>query len=123
VRVLRDGSFDYAGRRDDMVKVRGHRVELGEVEATLASHPDVAEAGAVVTGAGMDGRLVAFVVPLPGRTPGVLSMRRHSADRLPLYMIADEFRVVAALPRTRNGKIDRSALVSRAAHPEKTPER
>ncbi len=123
VRVLPDGSFDYAGRRDDMVKVRGNRVELGEVEAALAAHPDVAEAGAVVTGAGMDGRLVAFVVPLHGRTPGVLSLRRHCADRLPRYMVADELHVVGALPRTRNGKIDRPALVSRAQDPEKTAQR
>jgi clorobiocin biosynthesis protein CloN4 len=115
VRVLPAGSFDYVGRRDDMVKVRGHRVELGEVEAALAAHPDVAEAGAVVAGAGMDARLVVFVVPLPGRDPGVLALRRHSAQRLPRYLVADELHVVTELPRTRNGKVDRPTLASRAS--------
>ena len=112
VRVLADGFFDYLGRRDHMVKVRGNRIELGEVEATLAAHPDVAETGAVVVGQGIDARLVVFVVPMPGCTLGVLDLKRHSAQRLPRYMLADELRVVFDLPRTGNGKLDRLALAS-----------
>nr|ACN69986.1 proline adenyltransferase [Streptomyces antibioticus] len=117
VRPLPDGSFAYLGRRDHMVKVRGHRVELGEVESVLALHPDVAEAAAVVVGSGMDGRLVAFVVPEPDRRPGVLSLVRHAAQRLPRYMVADEVRVLPGLPRTRNGKVDRLALRDTAEAP------
>ncbi|TDC72594.1 amino acid adenylation domain-containing protein [Streptomyces hainanensis] len=117
VRVLPDGAFEYLGRRDHMVKVRGHRVELGEVEAVLATHPDVAEAVATVVGTGMESRLAAFVLPRPGREPGVLALKRHIARRLPRYMVVDEVHRVAHLPRTRNGKIDRSALAARAAGP------
>ncbi|MGF1429066.1 amino acid adenylation domain-containing protein [Kitasatospora sp. LaBMicrA B282] len=110
VTVLPDGSFDYVGRRDHMVKVRGHRIELGEVEAALTAHPDVAEAAALVVGAGAAARLVAFVVAGPDREPGPLELRRHCAQRLPRYMLADELHRIDRLPRTRNGKVDRAAL-------------
>ncbi|MFW6693109.1 amino acid adenylation domain-containing protein [Streptomyces sp. MAR4 CNX-425] len=115
VRVLADGVFEYVGRRDHMVKVRGHRVEPGEVEAVLSAHPDVAEAVVTVAGHGMEARLVAFVLPRAGREPGVLDLKRHSAERLPRYMVADELHTVAHLPRTRNGKVDRAALAARVA--------
>lgn len=114
VRVRDDGSFDYLGRGDHMVKVRGHRVELGEVESALSAHPDVAEAAAAVTGSGMESRLVAFVAPHSGRDPGVLGLRRHLAERLPRYLVPDELRIVAALPRNANGKVDRTELARRA---------
>lgn len=110
VRVLPGGAFDYVGRKDHMVKVHGYRVELGDVESALVSHPDVEEAVVVATGTGMEARLEAFVVPVPGREPGVLALMRHSAERLPTYMIADRIHLVAGLPRTGNGKIDRVAL-------------
>jgi clorobiocin biosynthesis protein CloN4 len=116
VRVLPDGAFDYVGRRDHMVKVRGYRVELGDVEAALAAHPDVDEAAVVATGVGIDVRLEAFVVPVAGRVPGVLTLKRHSAERLPPYMIADRIHVVAGLPRTGNGKVDRAALARHGDH-------
>ncbi|MFI5916541.1 amino acid adenylation domain-containing protein [Dactylosporangium sp. NPDC051541] len=110
VRVLPDGAFDYVGRRDHMVKVRGHRIELGDVEAALGTHPDVDDCAALVVGSGIDARLTAFVVAKPGRRPGILGLKRHCSQRLPRYLVADEIRVVAALPRTRNGKVDRVAL-------------
>ncbi len=114
-RVLPDGSFDYLGRRDHTVKVRGHRIELGEVESVLAQHADVAEAAAVAVGDGGDTRLVAFVAPRPGREPGVLALTQHTAERLPRHMVADEVHIVPGLPRTENGKIDRLTLAARAA--------
>jgi amino acid adenylation domain-containing protein len=114
VRVLPDGSFDYVGRRDHMVKVRGHRIELGEVEATLMAHPDVGDAAVVVTGEGIYAALEAFVVPAGGRAPGVLALKRHSAQSLPTYMIVDRVHLVAELPRTRNGKVDRAKLAGLA---------
>jgi len=97
VRVLDDGAFDYVGRRDHMVKVRGHRVEPGDVETVLATHPRVAEACAVVVGDGIDARLTAFTVPAPhaghestargggSRQLDTLDLRRHCAQRLPSH--------------------------------------
>ncbi|MGX1565594.1 amino acid adenylation domain-containing protein [Streptomyces sp. NPDC055506] len=127
VRRLPDGSFEYLGRRDHMVKVRGHRVEPTEVETVLALHDDVAEAAVVVAGSGMDARLVAYVVPARGREVGVLGLRRHAAQRLPRYMLADEIRFLPQLPRNRNGKTDRAALTEAAraepvvSHPTEQP--
>jgi clorobiocin biosynthesis protein CloN4 len=112
VRVLTDGSFDYAGRRDHMVKVRGHRIELGEVEAALNAHPDVAEAAVVVTETGPTARLTAVLVP-GARRPGVLGLKQHCARRLPTYMIPDDIRFVEELPKTRNGKVDRTRLTAK----------
>lgn len=114
VRVLPGGSFDYLGRRDQMVKIRGHRVELGEIEAVLENHADVADAAAVAVGEGVDTRLVAFVSPRAGREPGVLALRRYLAERLPRYLVADEVRIMSPLPRNGNGKIDRPVLKARA---------
>ncbi|MFG2533158.1 amino acid adenylation domain-containing protein [Streptomyces sp. NPDC048516] len=111
VRVLTDGSFDYVGRRDHMVKVRGHRIELGDIETTLGTHPDIESAAVVVTGEGLDGRLEAFAVPRAGANPGVLSLKRHCAERLPRYMVVDTVHLVPTLPRTGNGKVDRATLV------------
>jgi amino acid adenylation domain-containing protein len=116
VRVLPGGVFDYVGRRDLMVKIHGYRVELGDVESALAAHPDVEEAAVVATGVGIDVRLEAFVVPVAGRAPGVLTLKRHSAERLPPYMIADRIHLVAGLPRTGNGKVDRVALARHGNH-------
>nr|UPI48954.1 acyl-CoA synthetase [Micromonospora sp.] len=113
VRVRPDGAFDYVGRRDHMVKVRGHRIELGEVEAALAAHPGVDQVSAVVVGTAVNARLEVFVVSRPGRAPGVLELKEHSSRRLPRYMIADRFHFVPELPRTRNGKVDRALLIER----------
>lgn len=115
VRVLPGGVFDYVGRKDLMVKVRGYRVELGDVESALADHHDVEEVAVIATGSGGSARLEAFVVPAAGRVPGVLALKRHSAERLPPYMIADRIHVVPGLPRTGNGKVDRAALARDAS--------
>lgn len=117
VRVLPGGELDYVGRRDDMVKVHGHRVEPGEIEAAISCHPDVEEASVVVRGVGQDARLEAFVVPVAGRTFGTLAVRRHSAERLPPYMIPDRIHFVAGLPRTANGKVDKLAIVRHDGEP------
>ncbi|PXX58046.1 L-prolyl-[peptidyl carrier protein] synthetase [Nocardia tenerifensis] len=110
VRLLDDGSFDYLGRTDHLVKIRGHRIELGEVETWLATHPAVAEAVALVRSTGMTAKLAVFVVARPGHTLSVLEIKRHSAGRLPRYMVPDDVHIVASLPRTRTGKTDRAAL-------------
>jgi amino acid adenylation domain-containing protein len=107
-----NGELEYAGRRDHMVKVRGHRVELGEIEAALGTLDTVAEAVVTVRGSGLEARLHATVVGRDGRRPSLLDVKRHCAQRLPGYMIVDTLQVVDVLPRTANGKTDRAALQS-----------
>ncbi len=108
------GRLEYLGRRDSMVKLRGHRVEPGDVEAALMAHPEVTDAVAVVAGAGFTARLHAFVVPASGKRPTLLAMKRHCAERLPTYMIIDRLTLVDELPRTPNGKTDRRAVLAAA---------
>lgn len=123
VRVLPDGNFQYLGRRDDMVKVRGHRIELHEIEASLMEHPRIREAAVVVVGEELEARLWAFVSPAQEPEPSLLELKRLCADRLPPYMTVDHVCRVDGLPRTGNGKVDRrrlSQIVSatpRAARP------
>jgi L-proline---[L-prolyl-carrier protein] ligase len=107
--------YSYVGRDDAMVKVRGHRIELGEVEAAIASHEEVLEVAVVVLGDGLESRLVAIVVSLSGAGPDLLEVKRWCAARLPRYMIIHGLQLVAELPRSRNGKVDRRML---AAHLE-----
>nr|WP_246496933.1 amino acid adenylation domain-containing protein [Sphaerisporangium rubeum] len=106
------GELHFVGRRDDLVKVRGHRVELGEIEAALGSLGSVAEVAVLAAGEGVRSRLHAFVVPAPGRRPSLLEVKRRCAERLPPYMIVDHLRVLDALPRTPNGKTDRVRLLA-----------
>ncbi|WP_218177750.1 AMP-binding protein [Amycolatopsis australiensis] len=106
------GELEYIGRRDAMVKLRGHRVELGEIEAALSRHPAVAQAVVVVAGTGIDAKLRAVIVPRAGERVTLLGMKAHCAAHLPRYMIVDEVTVVAELPRTANGKTDRAALAA-----------
>lgn len=120
VRVRDDASFDYVGRRDGMVKVRGHRVELGEIEVALGRHPAISDAAVAVAGSGLEARLVAFVVAAPGiDAPSILEMKRHCAQHLPQSMIVDAVEALGQLPRTPNGKIDRRLLAEWA--PAGTP--
>jgi len=115
VRVGEQGEFQFLGRRDAMVKIRGHRIELGEIEAALGHHPSVREAAAVVVGEGLSARLVAFLGTGSHAAPALLDIKRLCAERLPRYMIPDDAVSMAELPRNRNGKVDRSALVAVAA--------
>lgn len=113
VRRRADGALEFLGRADTQVKVRGHRVELEEIEARLVAHPDVREA-AVRAEAGPDGgtMLAAFAVPAVGRTPDARAVRRFVAAGVPDYMVPAVVHLVAALPRTPNGKLDRPALAA-----------
>lgn len=112
VRLQPDGNYVYTGRRDHMVKVRGHRVELGDIEAALVEHPDIHEAAVFVIGSGTEARLIAYVVSSNKVAPSLLDIKRHCAERLPRYMIVDIVRILPTLPRTRNGKVDRLMLLS-----------
>ena len=110
VRVLPDGAFDYVGRRDHMIKLKGYRIELGDVEASLLTHPGIAEAVVVLRGSGMDARLEAYIVPTDDLPPSLLEIKGHLARRLPRYATVSRLHALTGLPRTRNGKIDRTAL-------------
>ncbi|HET6705926.1 AMP-binding enzyme, partial [Amycolatopsis sp.] len=107
-----DGAYRYLGRRDGMVKLRGHRVEIGEVEAVLHAHPGIAEVAVTVSGEGLAARLVAWVVPSGAEVPDLLDIKRHCALSLPRYMIVDVVRPVGELPRNQNGKVDRKRLLA-----------
>jgi amino acid adenylation domain-containing protein len=109
VRWRPDGALDFLGRVDQQVKLRGFRVELGEIEAALASHPEVGEAAVVVQGEGGDKRLAAFWV---GRTGSEPDLRSFLAERLPPHMVPGSFVRLAALPLNTNGKVDRRALAA-----------
>lgn len=105
-----DGVLSYLGRTDTQVKVRGFRVELGEIETVLAGHPQVALAAARVLGSGGDRRLAAYAVPVEGAAPGVGELRAWLAEHLPAYMVPEAIVPLDALPLNRSGKVDRSRL-------------
>ena len=109
-RRLPEGAVDFLGRLDHQVKVRGVRIELGEVEAALSACPGVREAVAGVLGAGPEARLAAWIVPVPGETVAIPSLREDLGRRLPALLVPSLFAVLPAFPLTPNGKIDRKAL-------------
>ena len=111
VRWRDDGNLEFLGRSDHQVKIRGFRVELGEIEAALLGHAAVREAVVVTRAEGSGGqKLAAYVVPSGKRTTDVGGLRDHLRRQLPEYMLPSAFVVLAALPRTPGGKIDRQAL-------------
>ncbi|MFC4851892.1 amino acid adenylation domain-containing protein [Actinophytocola glycyrrhizae] len=120
VRVCGDGSFDYLGRGDDVVKIRGNRIDLGDVATALHGHPGVADVAVVAVGGGLERRLVAFVVRRPEEMFGQVSLRRHLAGHVPPYMIPQDLRFVPELPRTTRGKIATGKLRAQAVEKEGT---
>ena len=113
VRRLDNGTFQFLGRNDHQVKVRGFRVELGEIEAALERHPSISNAAALAqTDGSGDHRLIAYVA---GNTtgnvpPDAAVLREYLSASLPSYMVPSAFVVLGELPRTPNGKVDRNAL-------------
>ncbi|HWO87540.1 MAG TPA: amino acid adenylation domain-containing protein [Gemmatimonadales bacterium] len=106
-----DGTYVFTGRRDRMVKRRGHRVELNEIEVGLYRHEGVKEAAVVAlpdTDRGV--RIRAFVAMKDGSEASVIDMKRFSAEHLPSAMIPDDFVFLPALPKTSTDKIDYQTL-------------
>jgi len=117
------GALEFLGRLDDQVKVRGFRVEPGEIETALRAHPAVAEAAVVARQDVGERYLAAFVAAAPGRTLGVAELRAHLSAVLPAWMVPSFFVTMDALPKGPGGKIDRRALpaVAGTAAPEEAP--
>src|SRR5712692_5702552 len=108
VRRRPDGILDYLGRTDRQVKLRGQRVELGEIEHALTQHPAIAQAVVQVHG---NAQLTAYLITRPGTPdPEPAALREHLADRLPTYMIPARYLTLPELPLTPNGKIDTARL-------------
>jgi amino acid adenylation domain-containing protein len=109
-----DGELEFLGRTDAQVKIRGIRIEPGEVESALLEHPGVREAAVVAreapSGAAGDRRLVGYVVAAPGETLSPAAMREQLRARLPEHMVPSAVVALESLPLTPSGKLDRKAL-------------
>ncbi|WP_079165662.1 non-ribosomal peptide synthetase [Streptomyces sp. NRRL S-31] len=121
--VRRDGAGElhYLGRTDHQLKLRGHRIEAGEVEATLVGHPGVLDAVVTVREdePGLP-RLVAHLLTAPGaEPPAPAELRALAARSLPGYMVPSAFVVLDRFPLTENGKTDRAALPAPAPEEER----
>ncbi|MFK0174178.1 amino acid adenylation domain-containing protein [Streptomyces sp. NPDC090306] len=111
-RRLPDGSFEYLGRNDQQVKVRGARVELDEVEAALRAHELVKEAAATVITTNVGSQFFVACVVLTEQAPEKPEelLRQHMMESLPQFMVPDRYQVVPELPLTGSGKLDRRAV-------------
>lgn len=111
-----DGSVVLAGRVDEQVKVRGHRVEPAEIEAALAAHPDVRTAAAIPVHVGGERAIRVFVAPAQPDL-SVADLTDHLRHRFPEHAVPADIRLVPAIPLTPNGKADRAALAALAPPP------
>ncbi|GCD40317.1 putative peptide synthetase NRP [Streptomyces chrestomyceticus JCM 4735] len=122
-RRRRDGVLEYRGRRDRQVKLRGYRVELDEIELTLARHREVREAAVDVLGDGPGQHLAAAAVPAPDIPAEGLSRRltAYARDRLPPYMVPTRIATVTEIPLKPSGKIDRDRFLELVAQQSGRP--
>ncbi|HEX2206854.1 MAG TPA: amino acid adenylation domain-containing protein, partial [Longimicrobium sp.] len=109
-RWLPDGEIEYLGRGDFQVKVRGFRIEPGEIETVLRAHPAVADAAVLARGEEAHRRLVAYVVARDGVAAASAELAAWVRARLPEYMVPAAVLVMDVFPRTSSGKLDRRAL-------------
>ena len=110
-RYLPDGTIEFLGRSDFQVKVRGHRIELEEIETVLSEHGAVRETVVTVQErVPGDTRIIAYIVAKPWMSPIIDELRSFMKEKLPEYMVPSIFVMLDALPLTANGKVDRKAL-------------
>ncbi|HEY1015785.1 MAG TPA: amino acid adenylation domain-containing protein, partial [Herpetosiphonaceae bacterium] len=119
-RVRNDGALEFLGRADDQLKVRGYRIEPGEIEAALRQHPQVSDACLLPQTAAGDTRLIAYVASSAAE-PLAPQLRDWLRSRLPDYMVPAGFVQLEALPLTSNGKVNRRLLPPYAGAPAETP--
>lgn len=109
-RFLPNGELEFLGRLDEQIKIRGFRVEPGEIVGALNSYPGIRASAVLLDGENGDRRLTAYVVLAPDAQVTTSSLRQALSRRLPEYMIPSVFRRLQSLPLTPNGKLDYSAL-------------
>jgi acyl carrier protein len=109
-RYRRDGTIEFLGRADRQIKVRGFRVELGEIQEILTQHPAVKAAAVVVVNDGLSKQIVAYVVGNQPQAIDTSSLQSDLRQRLPAYMVPSTFVTIDDLPLTPNGKVDLAAL-------------
>src|SRR6266536_3886998 len=115
-----NGNYLFVGRKDHMIKTRGYRVELGEIEAVMVAHPAVDEAVALAIPDEAIGNTIRAIVTInDSRSLTSTELKRHCAEKLPPYMVPEEVEIRDTLPRTGNGKIDRQRLLRERMTPAK----
>ena len=113
VTIDENGDFLLIGRKDHMIKTRGYRVELGEIEAVMVAHPAVNEAVALpIPDEAIGNTIHAIVTINDSKSLTSTELKRHCAEKLPSYMVPEEIEFCETLPRTGTGKIDRQRLLS-----------
>jgi amino acid adenylation domain-containing protein len=113
VTIDENGDYLLIGRKDHMIKTRGYRVELGEIEAVMVAHPAVKEAVALAIPDEAIGNAIRAIVTVDnGNSINATELKRHCAEKLPSYMVPEQIEFCETLPRTGNGKIDRQRLLS-----------
>ena len=113
VKIDENGDYEYIGRRDRMVKRRGYRVELGEIEAALYSHENVTEVAVVAIPDPENGVLIRAYLNWTGdKPPSLIAMKQFCSKKVPLYMIPDKFIAVDSLPKTSTAKLDYQKLLT-----------
>uniref|UniRef100_UPI00403E5477 amino acid adenylation domain-containing protein n=1 Tax=Paenibacillus sp. FSL K6-1330 TaxID=2975292 RepID=UPI00403E5477 len=119
-RWLEDGTIEYMGRMDQQVKIRGHRVEIGEIETMLLQHKSVQEAAVTVQQRGAQTELCAYIAAC--ETVSISDLRTYLSAKLPDYMIPSHIVHLEQIPLTPNGKLDRKALPALAEAPREVQE-
>jgi amino acid adenylation domain-containing protein len=121
VRMRPDGDIEFLGRRDHQIKTRGYRVELGEIESVLHSHPAVEEAVVLaLPDEAIGHRLAAVIVTRQKAEVSKAELQQYCADALPRYMVPGALEFSRVLPRTSSGKVDRQALAASLLNPRQT---
>jgi len=109
-RWLPDGNLDFINRLDFQVKIRGQRVEPGEIEAAMQQHSAIGQSVVIARGQSADKYLVGFYTLARGQTCTAAELRQHLQRHLPTYLVPEKLIALETMPATRNGKVDRRAL-------------